>query len=90
MLGIPVATISHAGHPCTHLPPAQFHKAMANPNSIMIDAWNFNEALIGNFAQPPPEEGAEKSIGMPNAPRNKVASELLVQALSTPSSPMHQ
>eukprot|EP00798_Chlamydomonas_sp_ICE-L_P020502 gene20502-27293_t len=37
-----------------------FHKAMAKPNSIMIDAWNFNEVLIGKFAPPLPGEGAEK------------------------------
>eukprot|EP00798_Chlamydomonas_sp_ICE-L_P008271 gene8271-1540_t len=44
----------------THFPPAQFHEAMANPNSIMIDAWNFNEALIGKFAPPPSEERTKK------------------------------
>eukprot|EP00798_Chlamydomonas_sp_ICE-L_P032466 gene32466-31079_t len=44
----------------THLPPAQFQEAMAKPNSIMIDARNLNEALIGKFSPPPPEEGDKK------------------------------
>jgi len=36
----------------THLSPAEFHKAMMNENSIMIDVRNFNETLIGKFAPP--------------------------------------
>eukprot|EP00798_Chlamydomonas_sp_ICE-L_P021606 gene21606-28606_t len=43
----------------THLPPAQFHKAMANPNSIMIGARNFNKAPIGMVAPPPRKEGVK-------------------------------
>ena len=46
--------------PGTHLRPEEFHAAMANPNSIMIDVRNFNESLIGKFAPPPPAEGVEK------------------------------
>ena len=44
----------------THLPPAKFHEALANPNSIVVDVRNFNETLIGRFAPPPPAEGVEK------------------------------
>lgn len=36
----------------THLPPRDFHKAMEDSNSIMIDVRNFNESLIGKFAPP--------------------------------------
>ncbi|GAX79711.1 hypothetical protein CEUSTIGMA_g7152.t1 [Chlamydomonas eustigma] len=47
----------------THLKPADFHKAMADPDSVMIDVRNFNESLIGKFAPPPPQEaGAEKVL----------------------------
>jgi UPF0176 protein len=44
------------------LKPEDFHKAMAEPDSIMIDVRNFNESLIGKFAPPPPEEGVEKVL----------------------------
>ena len=53
----PASLLPAAG---THLPPADFHAAMADPNSIMIDVRNFNESLIGKFAPPPPAEGVEK------------------------------
>jgi predicted sulfurtransferase len=43
----------------THLPPADFHKALENPNSVVIDVRNFNESLIGKFA-PPTFDGQEK------------------------------
>jgi hypothetical protein len=33
-----------------HLTPKEFHKALTNPNSIVIDVRNFNESLIGKFA----------------------------------------
>ena len=36
----------------THLAPADFHAALANPNSVVIDVRNFNETLIGKFAPP--------------------------------------
>jgi len=36
----------------THLKPREFHKAMEDPNAIMIDVRNFNESLIGRFAPP--------------------------------------
>ena len=39
-----------------HLKPQEFHKALENPNSVVIDVRNYNEALIGKF-QPP--ENAE-------------------------------
>lgn len=35
-----------------HLTPIEFHKALTNPNSIVIDVRNFNESLIGKFAPP--------------------------------------
>eukprot|EP01041_Mallomonas_annulata_P007009 gene7009-14264_t len=31
-----------------HLSPADFHRAMEDPNSVVIDVRNFNESLIGN------------------------------------------
>lgn len=40
----------------THLPPVEFHQALANPNSVVIDVRNFNETIIGKFA-PPGGEG---------------------------------
>ena len=36
----------------THLTPREFHKAMEDKNSIMIDVRNFNESLIGRFDPP--------------------------------------
>ena len=36
----------------THLSPEEFHRAMMNDNSIMIDVRNFNETLIGKFNPP--------------------------------------
>lgn len=36
----------------THLKPHEFHEALANPNSILIDVRNFNETLIGRFSPP--------------------------------------
>jgi UPF0176 acylphosphatase like domain len=36
----------------THLKPADFHKAMEDPNSVIIDVRNFNETAIGRFAPP--------------------------------------
>ena len=45
------ASLEHGGK---HLSPAEYHAAMANPNSIMIDVRNYNESLIGRFAPPPP------------------------------------
>ena len=36
----------------THLTPSDFHKAMEDPNAIMIDVRNFNESVIGRFAPP--------------------------------------
>ena len=38
----------------THLSPTEFHKALAEPNSVVIDVRNYNETLIGKFA--PPED----------------------------------
>lgn len=35
-----------------HLKPAEYHKAMQHPNTVMIDVRNFNESLIGRFAPP--------------------------------------
>merc|ERR1711908_9878 len=36
----------------THLPPQEFHKALEDPNSVVIDVRNFNETVIGKFAPP--------------------------------------
>jgi predicted sulfurtransferase len=36
----------------THLTPKQFHAALADPSSVVIDVRNFNETLIGKFAPP--------------------------------------
>jgi predicted sulfurtransferase len=47
----------------THLKPAEFHKALENPNSVVIDVRNYNEALIGRF-QPPEnaDDGHQKYL----------------------------
>lgn len=42
-----------------HLSPEEFHKAMMNENSVMIDVRNFNETLIGKFAPPTAATDAE-------------------------------
>ena len=36
----------------THLTPHEYHKAMEDPNAVMIDVRNFNETEIGKFAPP--------------------------------------
>ena len=36
----------------THLSPADFHKALEDPNAVVIDVRNFNETLIGKFVPP--------------------------------------
>ena len=38
-----------------HLKPREFHKALENKNSVVIDVRNFNETVIGKFQ--PPENG---------------------------------
>jgi predicted sulfurtransferase len=43
----------------THLPPREFHKALEDPNAVVIDVRNFNESLIGKFVPP----GQEIKIG---------------------------
>ena len=45
----PDATLLSGGN---HLSPADYHKAMDHPNSVMIDVRNFNESIIGKFAPP--------------------------------------
>ena len=45
----PDATLLSGGK---HLAPADYHKAMDHPNSVMIDVRNFNESIIGKFAPP--------------------------------------
>ncbi len=42
------ASISAGG---THLSPAEYHKAMEDPNAVMIDVRNFNESIIGKFGE---------------------------------------
>jgi hypothetical protein len=42
------ASISAGGK---HLSPAQYHKAMEDPNAVMIDVRNFNESIIGKFGE---------------------------------------
>ena len=39
----------------THLTPKDFHTALAEPNSVVIDVRNFNETAIGRFAPPGPD-----------------------------------
>ena len=34
----------------THLSPVEFHQAMLDPNTVVIDVRNFNETVIGKFA----------------------------------------
>ncbi len=41
----------------THLKPKEFHKALENKNSVVIDVRNFNETVIGKFQ--PPENSAD-------------------------------
>lgn len=36
----------------THLSPEEFHKALEDPNAVVIDVRNFNETLIGKFFSP--------------------------------------
>ena len=36
----------------THLAPADFHKALEDPDAVVIDVRNYNESLIGKFAPP--------------------------------------
>ena len=36
----------------THLSAAEYHKAMEDPNAVMVDVRNFNESVIGKFAPP--------------------------------------
>lgn len=45
----------------THLTPQEFHEALENPNSVVIDVRNFNETLIGKFA-PPSDNHDEKVL----------------------------
>jgi predicted sulfurtransferase len=33
----------------THLSPEDYHKAMEDPNAVMIDVRNYNETAIGKF-----------------------------------------
>ena len=35
-----------------HLTPSEFHKALEDPNAVVIDVRNFNETLIGKFTSP--------------------------------------
>ena len=36
----------------THLKPKEWHEALEEPNTVVIDVRNFNESLIGKFAPP--------------------------------------
>ncbi|KAH8092096.1 hypothetical protein JL720_5677 [Aureococcus anophagefferens] len=36
----------------THLAPADFHRALEDPDAVVIDVRNYNESLIGKFAPP--------------------------------------
>lgn len=45
-----------------HLPPKEFHAALANPNSVVIDVRNFNETVIGKFSPPCGDPDAEKVL----------------------------
>ena len=51
-----------------HLSPAEFHKAMELPNTVMIDVRNFNESVIGKFNPPTSkllDPGMRKSTEFP-------------------------
>ena len=52
----------------THLAPHEFHKALENPNAVVIDVRNFNEALIGKFQ--PPENGTQQKYLDPQMRRS--------------------
>jgi predicted sulfurtransferase len=52
-----------------HLKPKEFHEALEDPNSIVIDVRNFNESLIGRFVPPgdnpfatPTDDGTHKVL----------------------------
>ena len=47
-----LSTRTHIDMRGTHLKPVEFHEALADPNSVVIDVRNFNETLIGKFAPP--------------------------------------
>ncbi|KAH8054451.1 hypothetical protein JL720_14472 [Aureococcus anophagefferens] len=36
----------------THLAPADFHRALEDPDAVVVDVRNYNESLIGKFAPP--------------------------------------
>jgi hypothetical protein len=42
------ASIAAGGN---HLDPVEYHKAMQDPNAVMIDVRNFNETVIGRFGE---------------------------------------
>jgi len=52
----------------THLAPKDFHKALENPNAVVIDVRNFNEAVIGKFQ--PPENGTQQKYLDPQMRRS--------------------
>jgi predicted sulfurtransferase len=53
-----------------HLKPKEFHQALANPNSVVIDVRNFNEALIGKFQPPENSEDGNQKYLNPNMRRS--------------------
>ena len=46
------AAQANVGQGGTHLTPKEFHEAMKDENSVMIDVRNYNESVIGRFAPP--------------------------------------
>jgi hypothetical protein len=40
----------HTAPTGTHLSPQEFHSAMMDPDTVVIDVRNFNETVLGKFA----------------------------------------
>lgn len=53
----------------THLKPKEWHRALEQPNTVVIDVRNFNESLIGKFAPPDNATGTidTNNLGMPGS-----------------------
>ena len=62
-----------------HLTPQQFHDAMADPRSVVIDVRNFNETLIGKFAPPgtPSLSSSSSSSANTGNGKHKTADDIL-------------
>ncbi len=49
-----------------HLKPQEWHQALTEPNTVVIDVRNFNESLIGKFAPPDTSTGKDGTEGTNN------------------------